>query len=260
MGTTITRCILRAGAWAPRHRAGVAVMPIEVGVQGATESLVPDLAHELVRMLPWAEYGATVVPRDSLPEGVIKTLPYGGIGIELDENQNIPDYEDGNPDPGFAEVRVRIVQRITGDFEDHDLLLERRIDVRRALGRMTGEIPAPPPPAPSVLPIWARWGVATPDATAAYVMAGDATVEDGIVITLTPETFAAAVRLYILLPTAFLPLTSRPALSSIFGGMSMEDAGAGHDVSGTDYTLLRSNDLNKVIATWPATLSIPHSG
>ena len=149
MPMTVTTVTMQAGAWAPRRRQGAAVLPILVGVQGDTETLVRDLVHELARVIPWAEAGENVVPFDALPEGTVTKVPYAGFGLELDENQGLPEYEDGNPDPGLAQVRIRVVQRITGDSDDYNLLLQRRLDVRRALARVTGQLTGAPPDPPA---------------------------------------------------------------------------------------------------------------
>ena len=87
MASTVTTVTMGAGAWAPRRRQGAAVLPIVVGCQGATETLVPDLVHEPARVIPWAEAGENVVPFDALPEGVLNRVPYAGFGIELVQEQ-----------------------------------------------------------------------------------------------------------------------------------------------------------------------------
>ena len=101
---------------------------------------------------------------------------------------------------------------------------------------------------------WARWR-SDNDATDADDLRLGAAYRNRpgtAIIDVPRETLTGGVRLWGLIPSDRWPLPGRPALQGIQGGMSMELESSGHDVGGTDYSLIKSNDLNPIIASDPA--------
>ena len=58
--------------------------------------------------------------------------------MSLDPNQSEPQFEDGSWEPSVSEVRLLISQATSTDFDDLELFISRRADLRRVLSRLTG--------------------------------------------------------------------------------------------------------------------------
>ena len=63
--------------------------------------------------------------------------------MSLDPNQSEPQFEDGSWEPSVSEVRLLISQATSTDFDDLELFISRRADLRRVLSRLTGGIGVP---------------------------------------------------------------------------------------------------------------------
>ena len=142
--TTIQTIVFAAATWMPRERPDRAVMPILVKVERRTSALVPDLCWELDRKLSWAVFGESVIPLDSYPLGVITGSSAqhvkAAVIISVDPNQSQPEYEQGSWEPSVSEVRLLVSQATTTDFDDLELFISRRADLRRVLSRLEGGI------------------------------------------------------------------------------------------------------------------------
>ena len=141
--TNLQTCRLLSGAWLPR-RARVAVMPIMAVVEGPAEDLVRAVCREICKELPYYEFGETCIPADAAPTGTVgksegEHTPVA-IVVSLDPNQSEPEWEDGSPEPSVSEVRMLVTQATTTDYEDLELFVTRRADLRRVLSRLTGGI------------------------------------------------------------------------------------------------------------------------
>ena len=142
--TNVQLAWLAAGAWMPRTNPTRAVMPVVVRCQGATEDLCPAICRELVKKLTYYTLGEDCVASDAAPHGTITASSAqhvkGGIVVSLDVNQNLPEFEDGSPEPSISEVRILVSQGTTTDSDDLELFISRRADLRRVLSRLTGGI------------------------------------------------------------------------------------------------------------------------
>ena len=142
--TNLQTCRMLAGAWMPR-RARVAVMPIMAVVEGPAEDLVRAICREICKELAYYEYGESCIPADAAPTGTIgreagEHTP-GAIVVSLDPNQSEPEFgETGGWEPSVSEVRLLVTQATTTDFDDLELFISRRADLRRVLSRLTGGI------------------------------------------------------------------------------------------------------------------------
>ena len=141
--TNLQTCRMLSGAWMPR-RARVAVMPILATVEGPAEDLVRAICREICKELTYYTYGESCVPSDSAPTGTIgpsagEHTP-GAIVVSLDPNQSEPEFEQGSWEPSVSEVRLLVSQATTTDFDDLELFISRRADLRRVLSRLTGGI------------------------------------------------------------------------------------------------------------------------
>ena len=141
--TNLQTCRMLAGAWLPR-RARVAVMPIMATVEGPAEDLVRVICREICKQLPYYTFGESCIPADAAPTGTLgpsagEHTP-GAIVVSLDPNQSEPEWEDGSPEPSVSEVRMLVTQATTTDFDDLELFISRRADLRRVLSRLTGGI------------------------------------------------------------------------------------------------------------------------
>ena len=144
--TNLQTCRMLAGAWMPR-RDRVAVMPLLCVVEGAAEDLVWAICREICKQLPYYTYGLDCVPSDSAPTGTIGRAAgehtRGAIVVSLDTSQREPEFEQGSWEPSVSEVRLLVSQSTTTDFDDLELFISRRADLRRVLSRMTGGIGVP---------------------------------------------------------------------------------------------------------------------
>ena len=120
-------------------------MTCNVTVAGGTESLVVDLARAWARLLPWGEYGRSVVPADSYSHGVTTRhgadLTPGALVVSLASDQVHPMYSDGLAEPDTSVVRLELSQPIHGaTYFDSDLLVSRRVDLRILVNETYGEV------------------------------------------------------------------------------------------------------------------------
>ena len=117
-----------------------------VTVSGPTEETVSDLADALALALPWGNVGTSIFPEETLPLEILDpseaALEVGSLVILTDANQGAPEFEDGSPEPGVSDVRIRFEQPISRDLADRPLLLGRRRDLRAAFSRIRGRLGA----------------------------------------------------------------------------------------------------------------------
>ena len=126
------------------RRARVAVMPILAVVVGPAEDLVRAICREICKQLPYYTYGEDCLPADAAPTGTLgpeagEHTP-GAIVVSLDPNQSEPEFEQGSWEPSVSEVRLLVTQATTTDFDDLELFISRRADLRRVLSRLHGGI------------------------------------------------------------------------------------------------------------------------
>ena len=115
-------------------------MPIVATVSGPAESVTVDICRELVKRIPWAEYGETVIPIDTLGQGIVSNHDSGSVAVRLRGQQPAPDYADSGETE--ADVRLMLEQPITTDADDRLTFINRRMDVREVLSLLTGPIGA----------------------------------------------------------------------------------------------------------------------
>ena len=117
-------------------------------MQGRTTRVVIDLARELDNVLPFLTYGVSVIPSGAaLPFEVENTIPFGGFGIELSPNQRQPEHGETSELPEGGVVAVNVIQRVSDNLSDLDLLISRREAIEDALVGMhgpIGDVPIPP--------------------------------------------------------------------------------------------------------------------
>ena len=148
MSTTITRVMFGASMWVPRPDPPRALMPIVVTVGGFdTSDLIVDLSTWLSAQLGWAELYKTIIPLDSIPiEAVdIDTVAerIGALLVAVGPNQRAPTYPEDSYDalPDSADCLISLEQFVSGRSEDRKLLVDRRRDLVRVLGPLSGVIP-----------------------------------------------------------------------------------------------------------------------
>ena len=141
--TNLQTCRMLSGAWMPR-RARVAVMPILAVVEGPAEDLVRAICREICKELKYYVYGESCIPADAAPTGTLgpsagENTP-GAIVVSIDPNQSEPEISEGSGEPAVSEVRLLVSQATTTDFDDLDLFISRRADLRKVLSRLNGGI------------------------------------------------------------------------------------------------------------------------
>ena len=81
-----------------------------------------------------------------------KSTPFASAGLSLTgiavgvrsvgTGESEPSFGDGDWEPAISDVRLLISQATTENFDDLELFISRRADLRRTISRMTGGIGA----------------------------------------------------------------------------------------------------------------------
>ena len=158
----IRRAQISQSAWTEWPDPPRATLRVTIQCVGRCTTLVDDIASELARLLPWGEYGTSIVPESTLPLDVLDgneaRLEIGALVVVTDPNQGQPEYEEGNPHPAVSDVRIRLEQPISQDLADRAELLARRDAIMDVIGGLRGRydgdairaamVPAPVSPSP----------------------------------------------------------------------------------------------------------------
>ena len=108
------------------------------------DDLTRAICREICKQLPYYVLGKSCIPADAAPTGTIgpsagEHTP-GAIVVSLDANQSEPQFGAGSLEPSVSEIRLLVTQATTTDFDDLELFITRRADLRRVLSRLTGGI------------------------------------------------------------------------------------------------------------------------
>lgn len=140
---TLVRLItFGAGAWVPRPSPPRAVMPIRVDVAGDATGVVVDICTHLKSALAWGT-DETVIPLDSVPREALDDageFVAGAVVVAVAENQPLPHYADGNPQPDVIPVYLTLEQPVSSSLRDVPRLIERRRDLLRVLSDLEGRV------------------------------------------------------------------------------------------------------------------------
>ena len=182
--------------------------------------MIEHLARELAEVLPWGEYGRTVVPW-GFPYGLkIEDITVGAILIRAGVDSSVEyDYE-SSPDTGRVAVDVLMEPGTDSAFLPE--MYERQIAIEQALESLRAlAIPRPPAPA-HVTQTFAGWFLESTPPTLAELQAANGSRPDNLLVFDIPALSAAAraaladgMLMYTLLPADWAPV--RCSATTIYG-------------------------------------------